>query len=1110
MALPSSPSSLTDFLAPLSIDANTVFSLSQKFTSAFRKLAAGSETQFLPTPITESILRAFSSRSSTIQNHGRGGTNLRLAFVQPSSPSSSGSNRRPTLQNHTSHPFPAHLKSSPELLFSWIGSHIADMIISSSPQESISGSGDQDDQTTIPIGIAFSFPMAQTSLSTARIMQMGKGFLSSSSGSTDLGRLLKAGYEVHRTQKGIMPGIEVVAILNDAVATYVTAGSMYGGGGAEEKKKKAVMGLIVGTGCNATVPVGVELLGGKMGVVETREGEGEEGEKVVVNTEWSINGTLAPLREERLITRWDEELDREGEVPGFQPLEYMTGGRYLGELVRLVYVDWMGAKGEEVPERFRTRYEVTSDELSRGRELTKEVEEIVLAVQRRAAGIVAAATVGLLRFAGELPPQDNQGEEELVVGYTGGCIEHFQNYLGDTQRFIDEILEMEYGIDGRVRVVLRPCHDGGIIGAGVLADGHYHDHATAASSSSATNTPVSNEEGSPIEANEFDLMLSRSLPSSSFCALDAEPVEYSMLRNTSRSRRPSRPTRRQQRKASSGVSPFSGGRRASSTSKIPTAITDEETPLLSPPSPSESSNQDGLPQDQGGHQFLSGLTPARFWLLFSQILITYFVACFDGTIMASSHPVITSYFGSSNAASWLSTAFLLTSTSFQPLVGGLSDSIGRKNPYLLMTFIFMLATVWCALAQSMTSFIMARAACGLGAGGMMTLASIIISDVVPIEIRGTYQSYINITYGVGAMSGAALGGAMADYLGWRWEFGVQVPIILACLVIAAWVVPADLGLHGKKRQTLGEAMRTFDFKGSALMSSSVTALILGLSMGGNIYPWSHPVVVFSLSFFAVFFPVFLWVETRAVKPIMPVHLIVKSPHLNLIFGNHIAAFLSNAVLFNVPLFFQGVLLTSATTSGFRLVICSAVASVCGTATGFLITWSRHMKWSLVMGAACTLTGTIVLSSMQRGWPALIYMLCLVPTASGQGFQFPGTFISILAVSEQQKQAVVTSTLVLWRSLGQVLGVSVSSLVLQNALWHYLQIFVEGPDKEQIVEVARKSVEAIRKLDPVYREQVVQGYEAALRVTFLSCSVLALINLLLVAAVKLPKLGSKKK
>ncbi len=154
------------------------------------------------------------------------------------------------------------------------------------------------------------------------------------------------------------------------------------------------------------------------------------------------------------------------------------------------------------------------------------------------------------------------------------------------------------------------------------------------------------------------------------------------------------------------------------------AIPDEETPLLP---------DDDAHKPATTNPYLGGVSVTQFWLLFSQILVSYFVSCFDSTIMASSHPVITSYFGSSNSASWLSTAFLLTSTSFQPLLGGLSDAVGRKAPYVGTIVVFLVATVWCALAGSMTSFIVARALCGLGAGGMMTLGSIIISDVVPIE-----------------------------------------------------------------------------------------------------------------------------------------------------------------------------------------------------------------------------------------------------------------------------------------------------------------------------------------------------------------------------------------
>jgi MFS family permease len=145
----------------------------------------------------------------------------------------------------------------------------------------------------------------------------------------------------------------------------------------------------------------------------------------------------------------------------------------------------------------------------------------------------------------------------------------------------------------------------------------------------------------------------------------------------------------------------------------------------------------------------------------------YFIACFDSTIMVSSHPIITSYFNSSNSASWLSTAFLLTSTAFQALFGRLSDTVGRRLPYIFCISVFFVATLWCGAAQSMLSFIFARALCGLGAGGMMTMGSIIVSDIVPIEVRGTYQSYINILFGTGATMGAAFGGAIADSLGWR-------------------------------------------------------------------------------------------------------------------------------------------------------------------------------------------------------------------------------------------------------------------------------------------------------------------------------------------------------
>jgi hypothetical protein len=310
--------------------------------------------------------------------------------------------------------------------------------------------------------------------------------------------------------------------------------------------------------------------------------------------------------------------------------------------------------------------------------------------------------------------------------------------------------------------------------------------------------------GKDIDPNEFDLILSRSESYTTGLGIEPESQENSMLRG---------PRKYSGLKAGRKPSLSSLRRRASrstiGSSQSPIEEIDEEEEPKSP--------------------FLAGVSVGRFWLIFGGILACYFVACFDSTIMVSSHPVITSYFHSSNSASWLSTAFLLTSTSFQPLFGRLSDTIGRKRPMVFTLGIFLLSTIWCALAQTMTSFIAARALCGLGAGGVISLGSIITSDLVPIEIRGAYQSYINIIFGVGSMLGAALGGAIADHLGWRWEFGIQVPFLIICLLIACFTIPKNLGLaEGVRRKTLLEAMKVFDFKGSVLLTASITFLILGI------------------------------------------------------------------------------------------------------------------------------------------------------------------------------------------------------------------------------------------------------------------------------------------
>ena len=431
-----------------------------------------------------------------------GGTNLRVAFVELL-----GEGR---LRRHLerSWPIQEHLKNeNAEGLFSWIGQRVAGVVREGCAAFGLAAADE------LPMGVTFSFPMRQGSLSQATLMAMGKGFAITSD--LDLGAHLLGGYEKHRA--GTMPPIRVAAISNDAVATLVSFMYQFAGAaeteaqagtGARPRRRRAAMGLIVGTGCNATIPLKLSSLhpSKRPASISVLPGRDVADVRIAVNTEWSINGTAPPLRALGLVTRWDEALDAAGEAPGFQPLEYMTAGRYLGELVRLMFIDYVaaaavadeGLPAEGLPARLRLRFGLSTTFLShfyprspRGRMLDQLEREfpfppdasaplrwteplahalyrIAKAIETRAAGIVAAATVALLRCAGEIENDSDADAdadaEELVVGYTGGCIQYFQDYLADTQRFVDDVAK-HYG---PARVVLQPCHDGGITGAGIL------------------------------------------------------------------------------------------------------------------------------------------------------------------------------------------------------------------------------------------------------------------------------------------------------------------------------------------------------------------------------------------------------------------------------------------------------------------------------------------------------------------------------------------------------------------------------------------------------------------------------------------------------------------
>lgn len=210
----------------------------------------------------------------------------------------------------------------------------------------------------------------------------------------------------------------------------------------------------------------------------------------------------------------------------------------------------------------------------------------------------------------------------------------------------------------------------------------------------------------------------------------------------------------------------------------------------------------------------------------------------------------------------------------------------------------------------------------------------------------------------------------------------------------------------------------------------------------------------------------------------------------------------------------------------------AVTSAVSALTAYAIARTRRLRWSLVAGAGLFLLGALALTRLGRRTPHLAAVLALVPTSAGQGLQNPGTFIAVLAAAaadtdagaeaganagdrgpgrkrgkNRSQQALATSVMVLVRSVGQVVGIAASSLLLQGSLRYYLgQLVEEGPGRDEVIRNVLASIESISSLEAPYRMQVVESYEKALRTLFASLAGLALVSLLILCPAKMPRIG----
>ncbi|KAK2030553.1 major facilitator superfamily transporter [Colletotrichum zoysiae] len=484
--------------------------------------------------------------------------------------------------------------------------------------------------------------------------------------------------------------------------------------------------------------------------------------------------------------------------------------------------------------------------------------------------------------------------------------------------------------------------------------------------------------------------------------------------------------------------------------------------------------------------------PRGFGWIELAIMSNVFLYGFDGTVTASTYAVISSDFGAANTASWLTTSYLVTSTAFQPLYGRFSDIFGRRICFFVSSVAFGLGCLGCGLAGDVVLLNCMRALTGFGGGGLMTMATIVNSDMIPFRKRGMYQALQNGMFGFGAVAGASFGGSIADHIGWRWCFLLQVPVSLSALVLGALVIENPEGGFGIDTNDFRAIWSRVDVSGALLLVVAISVQLIGLSLGGNELPWGSPVVIGTLVGSVGLLALFVAVEarTRAI-PVIPLRMLKgRLPVLTQI-SNVCAGLSAYAYLFMLPLFFQVVLLDSATTAGARLAIPSLATPLGGLFAGIVMSRWGKLIWLVRTGAFLMLFGNALVTALQFQDSKWKYFVYIFPANLGQGIIYPAILFTTLASFDHADHAVSASTVYLVRSLGSVWGVAITSAIVQTTLSLRLpEALGDMPDKWTLIDEIRHSVAALKTVPVEARLPARHVYYEGIRYAFAASTAFA--------------------
>ena len=412
---------------------------------------------------------------------------------------------------------------------------------------------------------------------------------------------------------------------------------------------------------------------------------------------------------------------------------------------------------------------------------------------------------------------------------------------------------------------------------------------------------------------------------------------------------------------------------------------------------------------------------SRRRILLVGLFLGMFFASLDQTVVGTAMPRIIGDLGGLSIMAWVTTAYMLTSTTVVPIAGKLADLFGRRGVYVTGIIVFMLGSTLCGISKNMTQLIIFRGLQGLGGGIMMPMAMTIVGDIFPPDQRGKWQGAIGAVFGISSVIGPTIGGWLVDNATWQWVFYVNLPVgILAAVTIF-------LGLQGEKR--LKDKV-VIDYAGALTLVIGVVSLLLGLNLGGKDYPWGSWQILGLFGVSAAFLLTFVFVEKKADEPILSLDLFRNRVFtvVNLI-GFLMGLGMFGAIMF-LPLFLQGVIGISATSSGNTMIpmmIALVVASVIG---GQLIT-KVSFRSMFLAGTLFMAGGFYLLSTMTVNTTQTLAILYIIALGVGMGIIMPTLTIAVQDAFPPELRGVATSSTQFFRSIGGTLGMTILGVIMNH-------------------------------------------------------------------------------